>query len=126
MSDNRPAPGASRPSAVAESVAAESREPASVRDVIDYVKAYAKQETLDPLKGVGRWVGFGAAGAVAVGIGVSLMLLGLLRLVQYEWDRSARGSLSWLSYLIVIAVCAVVLALVVRKINSDPLTKESK
>ena len=27
-------------------------------DLVDLIKAYARQETVDPLKGAGRWVGF--------------------------------------------------------------------
>lgn len=73
---------------------------ASVNDVIDVVTAYAKQETVEPLKRAGRYVGFGAAGGLLTGIGISLVLLGLLRFVQSEWSRSARGGLSWLPYLI--------------------------
>ena len=44
----------------------------------------------------------GAAGAVLLGLGLSLVLLGLLRLIQTEWERAATGSLSWLPYLIVL------------------------
>lgn len=32
------------------------RESAGVSDVVDLVKEYAKQETLGPLKGAGRWL----------------------------------------------------------------------
>ena len=38
------------------------------------------------------------------------MLLGLLRLIQTEWDRAATGALSWLAYLIVLIVCLGLLA----------------
>lgn len=78
-------------------------EPTSVGEVIDVVKTYAKQETVDPLKRAGKYVGFGAAGGLLTGLGVSLLLLGLLRLVQSEWSRSAEGRLSWLAYLITFA-----------------------
>lgn len=73
---------------------------ASVGEVIDTVKTYAKQETVEPLKRAGRYVGFGAAGGLLTGIGVALVVLGLLRFVQSEWSRSAEGRLSWLAYLI--------------------------
>ena len=69
------------------------RESASVGEVIEFVKTYAKQETIGPLKGAGRWIGVGAAGAIALGLGLSLLLLGLLRLIQTEWDRHRRGRL---------------------------------
>lgn len=101
-------------------------EPASVGDVVDLVKTYAKQETIGPLKGAGRFLGFGAAGAVALGIGGILVLLGLLRLVQTELDRTARGSLSWLAYVIVLVVAGAAIALAVSRINRDTLDKPRK
>jgi len=99
---------------------------ASIGEVIDYVKAYAKQETLGPLKGAGNWLGYGFAAAATLGIGLVLMLLGLLRLLQTEWDRSASGNLSWLAYLIVLVVASVLLALTLQRIKKSTLHKEPK
>ena len=36
----------------------------NVGEVFEYVKEYARQETVGPLKGAGRWLGYGAAGAI--------------------------------------------------------------
>jgi len=52
-----------------------------------------------------------------------LILLGLLRLLQTEWDRSARGNLSWLAYLIVLVVAAGLIALAVSRIKRDSLAQ---
>lgn len=82
-------------------------DPASVGEVIEAVKTYAKQETVEPLKRAGKYVGYGAAGGLMMGLGVSLLLLGLLRFVQSEWSRSAEGRLSWLAYLITLGGVAV-------------------
>ncbi len=98
----------------------------SVGDIIDYVKAYAKQETLGPLKGAGNWLGFGFAAAAALGLGLVFLLLGLLRLLQTEWERSAAGNLSWLPYLIVLVVAAGLLALTLMRIKKATLHKEPK
>lgn len=76
------------------------QEPASVGDVIEVVKTYAKQETVEPVKRAGKYVGFGAAGGLLTGLGVAIVLLGLLRFVQSEWSRSADGRLSWLAYVV--------------------------
>lgn len=105
---------------------ARREEPPSIADTVDLVKAYAKQETVEPLKGAGRWLGMGLAGAVVLGLGLAIVLLGLLRVLQTEWDRAARGSLSWLSYVIVLVVCLGLIALVVSRINKDSLHKEPK
>lgn len=90
-------------------------------DVVGYVVAYAKQETLGPLRGAGRWLAAGAAGALLLGLGSILLLLGLLRLLQTEWTRSATGSLSWLSYLIVLVAAGALIALILTRINRSPL-----
>lgn len=99
----------------------ETTESASVGEIVEYVTAYAKQETLGPLRGAGRWLGAGVAGAVLLGIGFVLLLLGLLRLLQTEWTRSATGSLSWLSYLIVLVACALLMVITFKRINRAPL-----
>jgi hypothetical protein len=99
---------------------------ASVGEVVDFVKAYAKQETLGPLQGVGRWLGYGIAAALTLGIGLCLMLLGLLRLLQTEWERAASGNLSWLTYLITLLVAALLLVLTLLRIKKSTLHKEPK
>lgn len=92
--------------------------------MVDLVKTYAAQETLGPLKGAGRWLALGAAGAMLLGLGLVIVLLGVLRLVQTEWERSATGALSWLAYLIVLIITVVLLFLVLSRINRDRLNKE--
>jgi hypothetical protein len=99
-------------------------EPTTVAGTVDLVKAYARQETIGPIKGAGRWIGMGLAGAVTLAIGLSLVLLGLLRLIQVEWTRSARGSLSWVAYAIVFLVCVGLIVLAVSRINRDSLHKQ--
>lgn len=101
-------------------------EHASVGEVVDFVKTYAKQETVGPLRGAGRWIAFGAAGAISLGIGLSLLLLGLLRLLQSEVSDIADGRLSWLPYLIVLVVCVALLGLAMMQINKTFLNKEDQ
>jgi hypothetical protein len=64
--------------------------------VIDYVK----QETLDPLKGLGRYIVFGVAGSVALAIGLVILAVGFLRLLQGETGTTFTGNLSWVPYVI--------------------------
>jgi hypothetical protein len=93
----------------------------SVSEVFEFVTDYAKQETIGPLRGAGRWLGFGVMAALMLGSGIALMLLGLLRLLQAEWSRSATGSLSWLAYLIVVVVGGLVLAVTLSRIRKTTL-----
>ena len=96
----------------------------SIGDVVQYVTTYAKQETLGPLRGAGRWLAFGGAGALLLGIGLLLVVLGVLRAVQTEWDRLARGSLSWAPYVLALVLCGALLALVLTRINRDELNED--
>lgn len=95
-------------------------------EVVEFVKTYAKQETIGPLKGAGRWIGVGAGAAIALGLGLFLLLLGLLRLIQTEFDGLASGGSSWVPYLIVLAVCGLLLVVTLARINKTFLTKEPK
>ena len=101
-------------------------EEASVGEVVDFVKTYAKQETVGPLKGAGRWIGYGAAGAVALGLGLSLILLGLLRVLQVETDFGTSEYWSWVPYLIVLVACGLLIGLAVLRINKTYLDKGDK
>lgn len=81
----------------------------------DLVVTYARQETIDPLKTLGRYLGFGIAGAILIGLGWIFALLALLRGLQRieffnEILASDGGTWSWLPYLIVTVVGTLVVA----------------
>lgn len=96
-------------------------------DTLQMVKAYARQETVDPLKSAGRWIGFGLAGAICIGLATALLTLGLVRLVQFEWPGTFGGRwTSLLPYLFGFVLCAIVAGLALMRINKDPLTKEKR
>jgi hypothetical protein len=79
--------------------------------------AYAKQETIDPLKGLGRFLGFGIPGALLLGVGVSLLLLSGLRALQTETGTTFTGSWSWAPYLIVMVGGVALIGLAVLRIT---------
>ena len=78
----------------------------TVRELQELVVAYAKQETIEPLKGMARFAGFGIAGALLVGVGVAFMSIGMLRGLQSLRGWGVHGNWSWVPYV------AVVIALV--------------
>jgi hypothetical protein len=80
--------------------------------------SYAKQETVEPLKGLGRFIGYGVAGSVLTGIGIPLLALAILRGVQSH-DDHLTGNLSWLPYLIALLFLAIFIYLTVRAITKD-------
>ena len=70
-------------------------------DALQLVVDYVKQETLTPLKGLGRFLAFGIAGSLALCAGLLLLLVALLRALQGETGSTFEGNLSWLPYVIV-------------------------
>jgi membrane protein implicated in regulation of membrane protease activity len=83
-----------------------------VRELKDLVVAYAKQETIEPLKGLGRYVGFGIAGALLMGTGVCFLAIGLLRALQGNRGWAVHGNWSWTPYVVDVVLLVVIAALV--------------
>lgn len=86
----------------------------------DLVTVYAKQETVDPLKNLGRWIAFGLSGAVSMSIGLVLLGLGGLRALQTTTGEAFDGNLNWLPYLIMFVVLLAVLGLTGRAMMKRP------
>lgn len=78
-----------------------------IREVWQLVVAYARQETLEPIKGLGRFLAWGLAAAVFVSTGLFLVLLGGLRLLQTETGSAFDGGWSWVPYVITLVGCSV-------------------
>ncbi len=81
------------------------------------VKDYAKQETVDPLKRLGRFVGFGAPGSILLGLGGLFIMLGALRALQTETGRHLTGSLTWVPYAATFVVTALFALFAVKAIG---------
>ncbi|MEA2902099.1 MAG: hypothetical protein QOH36_1986 [Actinomycetota bacterium] len=66
------------------------------------VVAYFKQETLEPIKGLKRFVAWGLAGSLLVGLGSVMIVLGALRLLQTV--DAFDGNWSFIPYLVTLVV----------------------
>ena len=71
---------------------------------------YAKQETIDPLKSLGRFIGLGMAGALMVFLGVFFLGMGVLRLMQTVMDGNQIGST--VAYLVSIVALAAAMGII--------------
>lgn len=89
----------------------------NVSELLDLTKAYAMQETVEPIKGLGKFIGYGVGAAVAGGMSVILLLLGVLRLLQRETAPHLTGKLSWIPYLITMAIAGIVMAIALAAIG---------
>jgi hypothetical protein len=76
----------------------------TLRELRDLVIAYVKQETVEPIKGLGRYIAFGIIGALLIGTGIVFIEIGVLRLLQgTAADPHFTGNWSWAPYAIVVA-----------------------
>lgn len=82
----------------------------TIRELWELLRSYARQETVDPFKALGRSLAWGFAGAILLSVGASFLALAALRALQNETDAFA-DNLSWLPYLIVAAGLALIAAL---------------
>ncbi len=55
-----------------------------LQELWELLKAYAQQETIGPLKNLGRQIGFGVLGTVLFSLGYFLIVLGVMRLLQTQ------------------------------------------
>ena len=95
----------------------------SISEVVNELKeltiSYAKQETVDPIKGLGRFVAWGFAGSLLLSIGLILLALAGLRAMQTEFGSWFTGNWSWAPYLIATVVLGVLAVLSIAAINKD-------
>ena len=95
--------------------------------MIQLVKDYARQETIGPLRGAGRWLGFGIGGAICLALGSAFAVLGVLRLVQTEADDTFRGRwMQLVPYLIALVVAVVIIVIAVLRISRPTLQKKDQ
>jgi hypothetical protein len=92
----------------------------------DLVVAYAKQETIEPLKGLTRFVGVGVGGSVLLSVGLILLVLALLRGLQTEFASTFDGNWSFAPYVITLLFCGVVITMAARAIGAAKRRKEAR
>ena len=100
---------------------------AALGETLSLVRRYVLQETVGPLKHLGRTLGFGIAGAFLIGLGALLALLGVLRVLQGETGTTFANRWSFAPYLltaalgVLLAAGSVALSLRNRRGDRTPL-----
>jgi hypothetical protein len=96
-----------------------------VGDLFDSVKQYARQETLEPIRGAIRWVGVGSVAALSLGLALIFSALGILRLSQDLGGTVLDGSWSFLHYFITLCVVTILVAVTFSRVSRRTLAKET-
>jgi hypothetical protein len=89
-------------------------------DAFQLTVDYLKQEVVEPLRGLGRFLYMGIAGSFFLAGGILLILIGVLRLLQTETGGALTGDWSWVPYAVVIVLGSVVIAVAVWRITAGP------
>lgn len=92
-------------------------------DALQLVIDYVKQETLAPLKGLGRFLLFGIAGSIALGAGLVVLLIALLRGLQETTGTTFAGNWTWAPYLIVAFGALLFMGLAAWRITKGPAAR---
>ena len=92
--------------------------PTLAAELWELVRTYALQQTVEPMKGVGRYVVFGALGSIMLGVGLVLLMLSGLRVLQDETGSTFHGNWSWVPYVIVLVACIAIIGLALSRTSA--------
>jgi hypothetical protein len=81
--------------------------PQVLTEIRDLTIDYAKQETVEPLRLLGRYIGLGVAGSVLIGLGLILL-------------AALTGNWSWVPYLAAFVVLVLAAVLFASRISAKP------
>ena len=99
-------------------------------ETYELVRDYAKQETVEPLKGAGRWLGFGLVAGFFMSVGIVILLLAVLRLSQdlilHTWWPEQADGLSFLPYIVTLIVGIATSAAVWSRVSVFELNKGNR
>lgn len=90
-------------------------------DFFDLVKEYAKQELVEPLRPIPRWIAFGVVGSALLMIAGISLTLATLRVLQEETGTTFNGNLSWVPHAITLCGAILIVAALVIQIRKRTL-----
>src|SRR5579864_8401298 len=101
--------------------------PTQVGELWRLVVAYFRQETVEPVRNLGRFVLFGVLGSLVLGLGLGLLLLAGLRVLRTETGGHLHGELSWVPYVVVLVAALVFAGVAMAGWSvTRPRTKEDR
>ena len=89
-------------------------------DAFQLTVDYLKQEVVEPLRGLGRFLYMGIAGSFFLAFGLLLILLVVLRLLQTETGSALTGDWSWVPYAVTVVLGVIIIAVAALRIQAGP------
>lgn len=99
--------------------------PEIVQDLWDLLVAYARQETIEPLRNIGRYLAYGIGGMVVITLGVFMLALSALRALQTQTGDVFSGFWSWVPYVIIAIILSGLAALAISRIGKGGVGTQS-
>lgn len=96
-----------------------------INDLWLLIRDYAKQETIDPLKSIGKFLGYGVGGALSLSLGILFGAVAILRILQTETGTRLTGSLDFVPYVVALLFTIAAAAISVYAIRR-PIRAEEK
>ncbi len=93
-------------------------------DAMQLTVDYLKQETIEPLRGLGRFLYMGILGSFCWAAGLLLILIGVLRLLQDETGTALTGNWSWVPYAVAIVLGVIVIGVAIWRIMAGPAERK--
>ena len=94
-----------------------------IADVVEVVKAYARQETVEPIRGAARWVAVGTVAAVSLGLAMVYLAMAVLRLSQDLGGSTLGGAWSFVHYLVSLVVTTLLVGVSMSRIKKRSLKR---
>lgn len=91
--------------------------PQVLSELWEMLVSYGKQETVEPLKGLGRFIAFGMGAAVLGSVGIVLVTLAGLRALQTHTDDHLSGNWNWVPYLAALVLLGALIGFAVSRIK---------
>lgn len=86
-------------------------------ELLDLVVAYARQETIEPLRGAGRWILWGIVSMLFLSVGMVMCALGLLRAVQAVGGDTLDGGWSFVPYLFALVFSSLIVVFALTQVR---------
>lgn len=91
--------------------------PQVLSELWEMLVSYGKQETVEPLKGLGRFVLAGMGAAILGSAGIIMVTLAGLRVLQTHTDDHLSGNWNWVPYLAALVLLGVLIGIAVTRIK---------